>query len=333
VRARLARSDDEWHALLARHGGSAFQSLRWLTAVVPALGQHLVPLVLDDADVLRAPDEAAAIGILPLVLRRSGLPAANLLPFPDVGPLVAPDRSATVLAYVREVERRSRILRSSYCVNATAPTAQAAPQPWIAAGAEHGYSATSRVAWVVDLDPDVAELRRRLAGGRRAQLRRADRAGIRVRPASRTEVAYLLPRWTAHTFARQGGRSPYPPEVFEAVASAYADGPARLAAACTPQGEPLAVMATIGGAPLASGWTVQRRPGAPASDAVAALYWDSVVWAKAMGHTALDLGGGTTTGVANYQRGWGAQPWTRVRLSRSSGLAALASGLRERLAG
>jgi CelD/BcsL family acetyltransferase involved in cellulose biosynthesis len=325
VRARSARSPQEWDGLVRRLGGSGFQTFRWLSTVVPAIGQQFVPLVLLA--------DGAEAGVLPVILRRSGMQTINCVPFPDAGPLVTPQHAGATLTYVRELERQSRISKATHCIAAAAP----GPAPeWAATARSNGYTAASRTAWVVQLGLPLPELRARLASGRRAGLARASRRGIHVRPASVHEAGPLLSAWMDVTFARQGERAPYPREAVTAIAAAYEHGPARLAAACGPDGEPLAIMVTIGGSAVASGWTVQRHPDAPAaasSDAVATLYWDSIVWAKALGYTALDLGGSSTPGVANYKRGWGAEPHARLRLTRLGGLAIVATGLRRRSSG
>jgi hypothetical protein len=304
---RPARSGAEWDALVAARGGCGLQTYDWLSAVVPALGQDLVPLVVEEL--------GTPVGVVPITRRRTAAHMINALPFPYAGPLVPARLAADTWTYLAEMERVSSISQASYSV---------VPSGWARGEAAAGLDRLPRGArtewrqtWVIDVGRGLEACRGEVSRGRRALLRRGERVGIRVRAARPAEVTGSLGPWAASTYRHQDLPTPYPPEVYEALARWTTRGDhTRIAAAVGADDEPLAIMVTVGGAPVASGWAVHRRPGAPyASEAVAALYWDSVVWSVATGAELLDLGGEPRAGVSGYKRGWGAtsMPYLRVR--------------------
>lgn len=319
---RLCLSAAEWDDLAGAGGGCGLHSFRWLSTLADGLEQDFIPLVLLE--------RGATVGVAPVLVRRRGLRTINAVPFPYLGPLVRGEHVAATFDYLASMERLSLIGKSTYSVIA-AGAATTLLEPSRDSVLPSGYHATGRARWVLDTTRDVEVLRASLSSSRRSALRRAAAAGIVVRAATREEIGGTLPLWMSRTFARQGHGSPYPPEVARMVADGFCDSrDARLAAAVDRDGSVLALMVTVGAMPTAAGWTVQRSSDPRSSDAVASLYWDSIVWASALGHAALDLGGESNPGVANYKRGWGASRFTYARVQRTScahRAAATAQGL------
>jgi hypothetical protein len=171
-----------------------------------------------------------------------------------------------------------------------------------------GYEALlDRTFVVVVADRGDEELLAGMASSRRAQVRRAERAGVRYRDATRREVTEVLPALFGRPFERQGLPAPYSAECFRLAWERFADDPDVLLQTAELDGEPIAVQIALAGADRGLGWVMCRVDAPIASDAFVAMIWHTLAWARDRGCRQFDLVGAPTEGIATFKRTLGAR--------------------------
>jgi len=300
VRLVPVGSPAEWDGLVADHGGVFFHRHAFLSTLAAGLG-----LALD----LRAVEiRGERVGAVPIVSKRLGpLRTVNWLPFPYIGPLVAPGALPATLAALVRCEARMRCLRSQHVLLARHP----GPHP--------GYVASEDRTFVVPVAGRTDdELLQAMNSARRSSIRRAGRQGLRLRAATETEVTRLLPELLAPTFEQQGLPSPYPSSVMRTVWDRLGGHPDVLMQAAELDGATVAVQISLAGGATSLGWVVGRVPGNEGSDAFATMILHTLGWVRDRGSTGYDLVGAPTEGIAAYKRSLGAEERHYTVLRRRS---------------
>jgi CelD/BcsL family acetyltransferase involved in cellulose biosynthesis len=280
---------EEWDALASQHGGTFFHRYDFLATMAVGLGVHL--------DLRRAVLGRRTAGVVPMLIRRRGpLTVVNRLPFPYIGPLVRPDAHEPTMAALARHEQLIGCLRSKYDLT----EAHRAAVP--------GYVREEESTYVVPVEGrSDEELLHGMSSRRRASMRRAERKGLTVRPATMPEVTQLMPRLFAATLAKQGLRPLYSAALFDLAWEQFTGNPDVLLQAAEFDGTTVAVQISLAGAPTGLAWVVGRRQDQDGSDAYAAMMWRTMCWARDRGCQEFDLVGAPTEGIANYKRGLGAQ--------------------------
>lgn len=250
--------------------------------------------------------DGRVIGAVPLLVRSHGPFALvnHRLPVPYLGPLLDPGYGPeTVLPAVRRFLRPQPLLHLA--VQSVDPY-RPAPR---GAGWTCDPDLDSYVVPVEGRDDDG--LLALFAGSRRSKLRRALRAGLTAGPATREEVAELLPRWSAEAFRRQGLPPDWPEGSHLALYDALAPTGAVLASAVRRDGEPLLVSFDLCSAGRLIGWLIGTSEAGRAADATLVMYLHLARTARDAGIAGVDLLGSPTDGIAAFKRSLGAQPRPR----------------------
>jgi hypothetical protein len=283
------RSRGEWDALAAQYGGTFFHRHLFLETMAAGLGLTL--------DLRIATVDGSPIGAVPLLLKRLGpLTTVNWLPFPYVGPLVPDDALRGTLAALSAYERSVRCVRAQHILMTTSTDAF------------DGYHASLDRTFVIQVaGRSNDDLLKAMSSGRRSAVRRAERAGVRYRHATRDEVTRLLPALFGRPFERQGLPAPYSAECFRLTWEQFADNPEVLFQTADLDGEAIAVQISLAGADRGLGWVMGRVDNPIASDSFVGMCWHTWQWARDQGCREYDLVGAPNEGIAAFKRTLGTQ--------------------------
>jgi hypothetical protein len=274
-------------------GATAFHQWGWLRLMATALGSHFLPLGFYSGDAL--------VGLAPLLIKQLGpYKNANWVPFPYLGLLAPRALQMEVLQVLDQYQRRNGVglVQIGFAPHAdfNVPLLQA-----------EGYDVRMDTTMVVPLTGhDEQALFARMDPKRRWQIRRAQRAGVMVRPATEQEICSDLNHMLREVFTRQNLPPPYPEGAAALVWEHYhSDHRAHLTTASY-QGEPVAISITLADQKRAYSWQVSGYTRFRHLHAPALLYWDAIRWALERGYQAFDLVGNPHPGIADYKLQFGA---------------------------
>jgi hypothetical protein len=298
---RLRATDPgRWDAYVATHpGATPFHLAAFLTTAGRCLGLRTTLALAEDG--------GRVVGAVPLLVRSKGPFALvnDQTPVPYLGPLLAPGyRLETVLPAVRRFLRPQPLLRFAVQTLDPFPAAPAGP----------GWSWESDFdSEVVAVDPadDDDALFALFSSSRRSKLRRALRAGLTVGPATREEIAELLPRWSAEAFAKQGLPPHWPDGAHAAFYDALVPSGVGMPSAVRRGEEVLLVSFDLCAAGRLVGWEIGNGDAGRAADASLVMYFHLLCTARDRGIPAVDLLGAPTEAIAAYKRSLGAGPRPR----------------------
>ena len=301
---RLEVADADRWAAAARASGqrvTPFHDHAWLLLAARVTGTRLVPLVVvaDGADV----------GVVPWLERRCGpVATVNALPFPYAGPLVPPALLLPTLAALRRRARRAGVLRYEFGFS---PTTDVGPVDLAASGLDVRIDGT----YLLDTSQSVEALTAALSSSCRRSLRKDERDGVVVRPA--TDGVTLDAVLTAALGAR-------------GLHDAYADGfpvsPAEWAATgvdvhwmvAVKDGVELGSLLTVASAEMAHVWVGGILPEHRTTRANVTLYWDAIRWASERGVPTIDLVGLPDEGIRRFKDQFGGTVHEYPRLSATA---------------
>lgn len=275
----------EWNRLADQPGGSVFHRWEWLSWVAPLLSAKFVPLM-----VLRG---GVPVGIAPMLVRRQfGLASANVVPFPYLGPVVAPELICATTSEVLRWARRRGVMSLELCLHPGLPAVDGSL-------GDAGLCEERADTYLIDLaGRDEAELFARLGGDARTAIRRSLKRGVTVRTSTEEDLRTVLP--AVHDESR-GECSQYSAAIGEAVAKGTLPVPARCATAVV-DGRPIGVSITLAGPTGAVGWIGAAYRAEQHTQANAALVWDAIIWAASEGQQVLDMCGAPNAGIAVYKQ-------------------------------
>lgn len=314
VSLRPTGSAAEWNSLVSANHGCFFHLFEWLETMARDLGLSFRP------EVVLA--EGRPVGVAPLLVKRLGpFTTVNILSFPYVGPLVPPELLPSVLRILADLERRLLSVYSQHVLMYNAGI-----------GAVTGYQETLDRTFVLDLRDQTEEtLLYGIEAKRRGKVRRAMKAGVVIRPATRQEVCESLPAWSDATFADQGLPAPYPASSYEAVWQRFSSAEGARFSTAVVDGRPVCVQVTLADRTRAVGWAMASdKADRGSSLALPLLYFDTFRWALRRGCAEFDLVGAPTEGVARYKQDWGAQQQVYSVLRREAVLHRIAMRLLKR---
>ena len=271
---------DQWDRFVAATpGGDLVQTTSWAESK-RALGFETVLVA-----VWAGP---ALIGGAQIVVKRFG--PLGALAYVARGPLLAPGHSDRAGEVVDAVEQATRGARIRHLVvqppeGGDALEAELVDRGFTPGAPQVGPSATMRI----DLRPSLEQILARMSASKRNQVRRSQRAGVRITMARRADIELFHQLHTA-TAGRQG---------FDALSTSYLwhqwD-------ALHPRGAVQLILAHHDGLPLAGAWltafgdmVTYRLTGWAGHGgrlyANIACQWRAIQWAKENGYRHYDLGG------------------------------------------
>jgi peptidoglycan pentaglycine glycine transferase (the first glycine) len=306
-------ADPEWDAFVAATPGGTHQQSSMWAEVKAVQGWDAARVVLRR--------DGRIVGGCQALLRRLG-PAGSVAYVPR-GPVLADrdgDGLEAVVAALGELAAGQRLL---YLKLQPPPDRHDLVAPLLARGfVESSLDAAYRATVQVDVDGPADELLRRLRASTRRNVRKAERAGVKVREGTEADFGEFL-RLTEET-GRRKQFPVYPSHYYETMWRAFgARGHARL------------LLAELDGRLLAStfliafGETVSYKMGGWAGEGAEVrpnelLQWTGIRWAHEHGHRFYDFegingavarsllaGGGRPTsapqGVAHFKLGFGGE--------------------------
>ncbi|MBN1558360.1 MAG: GNAT family N-acetyltransferase [Lentisphaerae bacterium] len=265
-----------------------FHTLGWARVLAETYGYRPVYWTADGA----GPDR----GVLPMMEVRSALTGRRgvSLPFTDCCRAAGPGGAADLLDDIKAWGRRSGWRLAEW--RGAAPGGDAIP-------------ACEFLRYTLDLRGGAEGVLRGADQNTRRNLRKAERAGVRVEAAGTPEAMALFVRLNAVT-RRRHGLPPQPRRFFEMLQTHLVrPGAGRLALAWRGR-EPVAGAIFLhfrGRAVYKYGASAETRGGVPGANP--ALLADAIRWYAARGAERLDLGRvwPGNTGLRRYKRGWGGE--------------------------
>jgi CelD/BcsL family acetyltransferase involved in cellulose biosynthesis len=283
-------SQREWEDLCAGFAhATAFHRFDFLTAVAPALACRFVPLL--------ATFRGQKVGVAPLLVKQRGpLSFINWVPFPYLGPLV-PDAlvPATLSALALEARHR-RALNHYQWFSHVVPDS-----------AVHGFKAFTDRTLVIPLagrsDLDLMAAMHRT---RQKQIRRAQRSGLKIFPATIEDVQ-LMDVWNGQFYTARGMPAAYPAGTYERIFSALNDAPGSIFNAARIGSRTIAVEIDLATPDRFFAWQFGVDPSHKHSSPQALLTWNTMLRARDAGASEFDLAGTPTDGIARYKKEFGAR--------------------------
>ncbi|MGR7026271.1 GNAT family N-acetyltransferase [Geodermatophilus sp. URMC 62] len=298
------RDPRRWEAAAHASGqsGTPFHAFAWLELAARMTRTSATPLVVRAG--------RADVGVVPWLTRRRGpVTTVNWLPFPYVGPLVAPAHLPGLLRALRARARSSRAVLAQF---GFPPSAGVAVDT--ARGA--GFRVREDATYVVDTSAGVDRLWAALDGRARTKVRRAERAGVVLTPARGRER--VLRRVVDEAFAARGLTSGYTGDFPLTVADLESTGLAVRWTVARLGDDEVGSLVTLGwgttGVVWQGGVLRAHRP----THANTLLYWDGIRWAGERGLRTLDLVGVPDEGIGRFKSQFGGVRRTHPVLQRSA---------------
>jgi CelD/BcsL family acetyltransferase involved in cellulose biosynthesis len=296
-----AESPSDWeHACSAFPMATAFHRYDFLESVAPSVGCEFVPL--------RVLSAGRPVGIAPLMVKRIGpVCTINWVPFPYLGPLV-PDAllPATLSALHVEARRRRAVCHQQSFSGRTDH------------GQVEGFTSSTDRTLVIPLSGrSDSDLLAAMQKKRREEIRRAQRAGIEIRPAQ-IEDFHDVDAWLGQVFAVQGLSSTYRAGACEQVFRALASAPGATFLVARLSNRTVGVVVALATAQRAFGWLVAIDPHYRSYHPQALLTWHTLLSARDAGAAEFDLVGAPNEGIATYKRRFGAHERSYTVLLRQA---------------
>ncbi len=296
VRLHPTEDRDFWGRFVADHPGStAFSDWEWLDFQADLLGVRIERFVIAAG--------GRPVGVFAAPRRSARSLVSGVLPFPFVGPLVAPELLSATIAAFRHWQLKSGLLVARFDLG-PADVGSDTADLLRAAHLEVREDATV----IVDMaHGSVQKLREAYTKSRRAKVRRAAREGVTVRLARPGEFAELVPHLLHETYGAREQPSPYPADVGTRFEQ-WAAGREWVTTWVVTVGDELAgTQVMLGRHPTAIAWVggCLRRFRASAPDV---LLCDGMLeGAVERGHTAVDFSGWVDDGIGSYKLAFGGQ--------------------------
>lgn len=302
-----------WSEHLAEQARNMFYyDPRWLRLLNTFYGYQIIPLATTNG-------EGQVTGFLPLSLIKSPLTGRRLvsLPFSDYCPLLAVDEaSATQLieqALHIALEKRVKYLELRSGANAVLEQ-------------RADFTANNLyVNWVLPLASSPEEAWSGLRKPVQHQIKKSQKAGVRVRVAESREDVDIYYRLHLNTRTKKHGMPAQSRNYFLALWDTFAaSGTMRLLLAES-EGIPIAGIILF-----AAGSTLHYAYGASDEQYLKLapnnlLFWEAITWGGTHGYTSLDLGrtACNNPGLMEFKRRWGAiqEPMPYYYYPQTAGLA------------
>ena len=304
VELEETRDPERWMAAAQAAGSTVtpFHSYGWLDLAARMTRTRFTALVtrVDGADV----------GVVPWLSRARGpVVTVNWLPFPYVGPLVAPEHLSGVLRALRRLARRRRAVVSQFAFSPLAAVRRDDVEG-------HGFAVAQDGTYVVDTSQDVPRLWAGLEGRARTKIRKAERAGVVLSGADHPEE--ILGRVVHEAFSARGMSTGYPGD-FPPRASDLARSGLMVHWAVARRGDDdVGALVTLGLGTAGQVWQGGVLPRYRSTHANTLLYWDSIRWASENGLRTLDLVGLPDEGIERFKSQFGGVRRTYPVLRRSA---------------
>ncbi|HEY0227230.1 MAG TPA: hypothetical protein VGC05_12750, partial [Mycobacterium sp.] len=193
-------------------------------------------------------DGVGLVGVVPVLLKRVGpVATSNYLPVPYVGPVVVDGRLTDVIAAMRPRLARQRTVVTKWSFAAAAELDLPALH-------RLGYTIERHTNFYSDPAVPVEEQWSRFAPDVRANVRKAERAGVTCGPSTEAEIMTYFPRLVSAPYLRQRTPLDYPEAGAKMMAGRFIDDPRIVWRSVRKEGEFLGISALIADGGRACGW-------------------------------------------------------------------------------
>jgi hypothetical protein len=301
IRLESAHSRGDWEeACAAFPQMTAFHRYDFLSTVAPCLQCTFVPLVVTFRQ--------RTVGVAPLLVRQYGpLCVVNHVPFPYLGPLVPAALVPATLAALAQEARRRRALDHYQSF----PPSDSPP-------AADGFRRQVDRTFIIPLrDRSDEDLLQAMNQGRRKEIRRAERMGLRAYPAELQDFR-LMDAWNAELYAGQGLRPVYPPGTYEQIFKALDGTPGSSFYAARMDGRTVGVQINLAASGRVFAWQAGIDGSFSSASPQSVLMWHTAQRARDAGASELDLVGAPSEGIATYKSRLGAEERGYVLMRRTA---------------
>ncbi|HEX3964926.1 MAG TPA: GNAT family N-acetyltransferase [Trebonia sp.] len=314
IRLEHARSPADWKdACTAFSHATAFHRYDFLKAVAPCLQCTFEPLVVLCGN--------QKVGVAPLLVKKYGpFCVLNRVPFPYLGPLVpAPLIPATLAALAAEAGRRRALDHYQFFSPSDSPPAV------------EGFTRRTDRTFVMPLrDRSDQELMKAMDSTRRKEIRRSERMGLQVYPASLDDFK-LMDIWNEQLYASQGLRPIYPPGTYERIFSALNGAPGSSFYSARIDGRTVGVQINLSSARRVFAWQAGIDGSFRSPSPQSILMWHTARQARDAGADEFDLVGAPSEGIATYKIRLGAEQRSYVLMRRAVPAYRLARAVTSRM--
>jgi hypothetical protein len=290
---KLVAVDDagRWEraALSSGQPVTVFHTYSWLSLASRMTDTAFTPLVITT--------NGADVGIVPWLTRRRGpISTVNWVPFPYVGPLIPTELLPATLSRLVQRSRRHGVIQCQLCFP---PGASVDPATlW-----KHGFAVRTDQTYRVDTRLPEDELWAAVAARTRTAIRAAERIGVVVESSTDTTI---LGEAVSTAFKARNLKSGYTSSEFPpSIENLSALGLRTRLTVASVDGAAAGSLASFMHGDSALIWQGGVLPEFRATNANAALYWDSIKWAHHEGATSLDLVGIPDEGIGKFKRKFG----------------------------